>query len=959
MPSSKIKQNWTAAKLRQLWLDYFQKKQHSIVPSASLLPTEDPTLLFTSAGMVPFKAYFSGYQTPPWPRAVSIQKCLRTTDLDSVGKTERHCSFFEMLGNFSFGDYFKREAIAYAWEFSTKHLGFPKDKIYITVFQNDEESEGIWHEEIGIPLERIKRLDETDNWWGPVGEQGPCGPCSELYFDRGASICENCFCSDKTKCAPGGEGERFMEYWNLVFNEFYRDAKGKDTPLPQKGVDTGAGLERILALLENQESIYETAEIRELIEHIVGELAPQLRKDKQKLSYATADKTTKTALRVLCDHARAASFSIADGIYPSNTGRGYVVRRIIRRALLYARELEIYQPLLHHLVTPLSQAYAKYYPELLERKSEIKKYIQREEERFLETLELGLGKWQELLQGHQQRKAKIFSGEAAFLLYDTYGFPFELTLELASKAALPVDQDLFNAEMATQRKRSSVATKASLASTTKLPNLSLPPNHFLGYEENTSPAQVIAIIQNDKEHSRCETGTPALIILNQTPFYAEGGGQLGDTGTLQDKTGLLFQVQDTQKQGDLILHIGVLQAGVLEKDSEVTANINEGRRKALAQHHSATHLLNQALRKTLGQHVTQTGSLVAPDHLRFDFAHTTKISEKDLATINKQVNQAIAAGVSVSAEVMPIIEAQKLGAVATFGEKYGEEVRILRMGEKGKYSLEFCGGCHVANTAEIAFFYITKETSPGAGNRRIEALAGQQVVDYFENKFMEWQKKIIEHNQELDALVSQKSHASKVLTELSSLYIKIKPTWEPPSQATQDIIVESWVHTLQEAESQVSHAVKKKHKLLKELGRSSNQQSLKESAQQSLKAVKKIGKLQIICQEVLDQKTNKANTQDPAYARQLADEIKEQSRGIVILLGMRQSKGAHLLFSADKPALQTGLDMRLLINNVAEHIGGKGGGRPDMAQAGGKNADGLVAALEAAQNIVIKTIEQQ
>ena len=933
----------TAAQLRRLWLDFFAERGHKFVASASLLPMEDPSLLFTTAGMVPFKGYFSGHSQAPWRRAASVQKCLRTTDLDQVGKTDRHCSFFEMLGNFSFGDYFKTQAIQLAWEFSTAYLKLPQEKIYVTVFNDDKEAEGIWREEIGLAASHIKRLGKTDNWWGPAGEQGPCGPCSELYLDRGADICQNCQCSKKEECAPGGEGERFTEYWNLVFNEFYADAKGKLHPLAQKGIDTGAGLERILALLGGKASIYETTElygIIQAIEDINEELS--LGNENKRVTY---NSTTKVAFRVLCDHARAVVFSMADGIFPGNTGRSYVVRRIIRRALLYARELHIYQPILHRLVETVVRIYGEAYPELMQRKMDIERRLLVEERRFLETLELGLRKWIELSSHYQKQAMKVFPGKDAFLLYDTYGFPLELTLELASKANLEVGISEYETEMASQRKRS---TQAVQWNDLALPTLQLQATAFVGYESTQARAKIVALIQNQRSVHSCEAGSSAWVILDRTPFYPEGGGQVGDTGQLITATanGAIFTVEDTQKRGDLILHIGHLRSGRLQVGEELTANIDAERREALKRYHSATHLLNHALKEILGAHVAQTGSLVAPDHLRFDFSHTEKIPADTLDKISLHVNTAIAKSGKVSARVLPIEEARKEGAVATFGEKYGEHVRIIGMGDKSELSLEFCGGCHVNNTSDILYFHIVKQSSPGAGNRRIEAIVGEQVEPYLQTELEQLRQEIDKHEQEVSILAQEAKQGLRKQT-----WQELQIECQLPERAAkllkqpQDLVSLARQISLGKNQLQSKRKIRLKYK--KDLASSTNEE-LKQQVEASLAKAREVGALKVITRET------SFDGMEQLY--QLSDKIKERAEGVVALLGARNAKGALLLFSADKLALAQGLHMSDLIREAAKLIQGSGGGRPQAAQAGGKDAEGLSAALELAYNRIVEQV---
>ena len=929
MSNTKKITKWNADRLRQEWIKFFQKKEHCLIPSASLFPIGDNTLLFTSAGMVPFKDYFLGLKKPPSPRVLSIQKCLRTTDLDSVGKTSRHCSFFEMLGNFSFSDYFKKEAIDFAWEFSIKHLKLDSEKIYISIFHEDKEAEKIWKEEIGIPSSRIIPLGKKDNWWGPVGEQGVCGPCSELYLDQGESFCENCNCKDKSKCAPGNEGDRFLEYWNLVFNEFYQSKDGTLEKLKKTGVDTGAGLERILALLTQKKSVYDTDEFQRIIRAIEVEVS--------KNPNASLYNDNPTPYRVLCDHLRASCFCMADGIFPNNIGRAYVVRRIIRRALLYARELNIFSPILNKLVGEVLSIYGETYPELKKEKNKIEAGLLSEEKRFLETLEIGLKKLDALLLEYKKEKIKTFSGTDIFLLYDTYGFPWELTLELVEKAGIKSNIDTFHKEMEKQKLRS---TQNQNTPSYSLPPLQISSSQFIGYKESKVNTIILAIVQNGKKiNSLSKIEDEASIILEKTPFYAEGGGQLGDQGELFIKDKASFLVIDTQKEGKYIVHHGKLKKGKLKENDKIEGTINKERRLALTQHHSATHLLNQALRETLGRHISQTGSLVASDHLRFDFSHDQKISEKELASISSHVNQAISQNASVYKKILPIEEAYKLGAVATFGEKYGESVRIVQMGEKGEHSLEFCGGCHVKNTKEIQFFHIVKEASPGAGNRRIEALAGNVVKTYFGNEISNLAKQVLEHNQEIEELKKTHNH-----TDLKKLLLP------KPLLSLNEIVDINSLENFKKKFISLKENWETSHKEKLKLQKKLTSQSLLSQIDLYINQIQKIGPIDILSLELKDQKIENV--------RLLIDKIKEKRRGIIILAGIASKGKGTLVFNSDKLAMEKGLDMSKLILEACKHIEGKGGGRKDMAQAGGENVDGLSNALKYAQEEIKNKLQK-
>ena len=703
--------------IRKSFLEFFESRGHQRVPSASLLPTEDPTLLFTTAGMVPFKDYFSGLRTPPAPRLASVQKCLRTTDLESVGKTKRHLSFFEMLGNFSFANYFKKEAIEFAWEYSTQFLPFEQKKIWISIFENDDEAYEIWHKHIGVPADRIVRLGRADNFWGPAGESGACGPCSELYLDRGEE-----FGTDEQNRAPGGSGDRFMEFWNLVFNQFDFQ-KGGYLPLAQTGIDTGAGLERLATLVQGVDSVFDTDELK------------RLREKAGQIFSAEYSGTNVIPLRVLTDHIRTLTFAMSDGIFPSNESRGYVLRRVLRRAMLFGRKLGQREPLLYKLCATVNEIYGGFYTELQQNTAFIADYIKQEETRFLSTLDSGAERLEQLFVQHKKSNQHELSGRDVFQLYDTFGFPLEMTVELAELEGIQVDITGFKAEMEKQRERGRAAWKGAL----ELPLEKSLKTGFSGYTALESKSKILSILNgNSKVESitEAEAGDNLVFVLTETtPFYAEGGGQLGDNGFMKSATGEA-RIVDCRKQNDAYVHLLADIEGKISAGEAVELLVDRDRREALQRHHSATHLLNAELRKLLGNHIKQSGSLVHPDYLRFDFSHPKSLSAEEVAAVETSVNAAIAADVEVATSVLAKAEAEKRGAVMTFGEKYGDVVRVVEM---GSFSSEFCGGTHVARTADIQAFLIEKESSPGAGNRRIEAVAGGAAVALLQQKFVEIQ----------------------------------------------------------------------------------------------------------------------------------------------------------------------------------------------------------------------------
>jgi len=923
------KANWSVRSVRDAWISYFKSKNHEHVASASLIPAGDPTLLFTTAGMVQFKPYFAGTQTPAFGRAATIQKCLRTTDLESVGRTERHCTFFEMLGNFSFGDYFKTEAIHFAWEFSVDVLKLNPEKIYITVYQDDDDAVKLWNKEIGVPLNRITRLGKEHNWWGPAGSSGACGPCSELYLDRGV---ERCTCEDKSSCAPGSSCDRFMEYWNLVFNEFNQDVSGKLHPLPKKGIDTGAGLERLSALLGGLDSVYDTDEmaaIIRLIEAMTGEFGV-----KGRISY---EKKSAPPFRVMTDHIRAASFAVADGVLPDNTGRGYVVRRILRRGLLFARELGLTRPVLNTLVPSIVEIYGSYYPELVSRQKDIERIILQEEERFLKTLETGLKKWSEFLAEHREAGKKVFGGFEIFMLYDTYGFPHEMTCELAEKEGLSVDLDGYHQHMEKQR-----AQSASFWKEIDLPDMTgLGESVFTGYDHAGESSTVASIVAEGKIVTSLSRGEKGMFILNTTPFYPEGGGQIGDTGQIRSSSGAVFQVQDTRKKDGYILHMGEVLEGAFKKGESVHAEIDPERRQNVTFHHSATHLLNRALREVLGNHILQTGSLVAGDYLRFDFSHSEKIPEDRLRLIEARVNDAIRASADVSARILPIEEARKTGAMATFGEKYGEEVRVITMGDNGRYSIEFCGGCHVKNTGDIKYFHILKESSPGAGNRRIEALAGESVPAFFEHEFQTISVQIQEFNEKLLQAAGDNPELKKlIIADAIPGLEEIRSLLSRDTGALSDRLARLQA-LLKEREKEFFRIQKQKS--------ADSGKELLSLVDETIAGAQKAGSVSFVIK--------KFESQEMDNLRKFGDALKEKHRSIALLFGNVTDKGPALIFMANKGATDAGVNCGSLISKAAEVIGGRGGGRPDMAQAGGKTAEKLDEALKTAGELLAASLK--
>ena len=695
----------SAAAIRQIFIDYFKDNGHKHIPSASLVPAGDPSLLFTNSGMVPFKDCFLGKEKRDYSRAVSAQRCVRAggkhNDLENVGYTARHHTFFEMLGNFSFGDYFKDQAINFAWELITEKIGLPADKLWVTVHHTDDEAAEIWHKNIGIPENRIAKLGE-DNFW-QMGDTGPCGPCSEIFYDHGEGIPGD---------PPGGpnEGDRYIEVWNLVFMQFNRSADGEMTPLPKPSVDTGMGLERIAAVLQGVHNNYETDLFAPLLK-LANELCGGKNKEESDLS----------SQRIIADHIRSSAFLIADGINPSNEGRGYVLRRIIRRALRHANKLKIEAPFFYKFVAPLAAEMGSAHPLIKEKQSNVEEKLRQEEERFSQTLEQGLA----LLKKETANiSGGVLNGEVAFKLYDTYGFPPDLTEDIGREEGFRLDWGGFNHEMDEQKKRSRVYSMFR-QSEHSLPS-GIKQSEFVGYEESEASAKLIHVLDGEKETKRAKQGEEVVLVLDKTPFYAESGGQIGDIGQIYSSEGM-FRVSDTQKQDGVFLHFGKVEEGYLSKGDDVTARIDPERRQQISRHHTATHLLHAALHKFIGKDARQRGSRVADNSLRLDFSHDRALSEKELEQVEDWIKEHIQAGLEIKTSYKSLDEAKKEGAMALFGEKYGEKVRVVDIGEKGEFSKELCGGIHCQNTGEIEDFIILKESSISAGIRRVEAVVAARA----------------------------------------------------------------------------------------------------------------------------------------------------------------------------------------------------------------------------------------
>jgi alanyl-tRNA synthetase len=853
----------TSNELRQAFLDFFADHGHEVVASSPLVPGNDPTLLFTNAGMVQFKDVFTGEEKRNYATAASSQRCVRAggkhNDLENVGYTARHHTFFEMLGNFSFGDYFKREAIQYAWDFLTKTLELPEERLWVTVYEEDDEAADIWLKEMKVDAERFSRMGKKDNFWA-MGDTGPCGPCSEIFFDHGPDV------EGGPPGSPDEDGDRYVEVWNLVFMQFDRSADGTMTPLPAPSVDTGMGLERIAAVMQGVHSNYQI----DLFAHLVQAAAKALgvRND------------GSSSLNVIADHIRACAFLIVDGVLPGNEGRGYVLRRIIRRAIRHGKKLGMDEPFFHKLVAPLAEDMGQAYPELAKAQAHVEKVLAKEEARFAETLDQGM----EILEAAiANLDGKQLPGDVVFKLYDTYGFPVDLTADIARERELTLDEQGFEAAMEGQRERARASSKFSAANGDALKTDQK--TEFLGYEGTEAPCRIVALFRDGKPADTLDDGDSGAVVLASTPFYAESGGQIGDKGILVDE-GKLFHVHDTQKSGDANVHFGVVEQGTLKVGDSIEAVVDADRRQAIRLNHTATHLMHAALRKVLGEHVAQKGSLVAPDRLRFDFSHYEPVSAEQLQEIEDLVNEEIRKNTAAQTDHMTYDDAIESGAMALFGEKYGDKVRVLRLGD---FSVELCGGTHVERTGDIGAFKITHEGGVASGVRRIEAVSGRAA--------MEW----IDANQ-------------RALSELAG---RLKST---PDQAL----------------TKVEQLLQRTKDLEKELA-AAKQALVSGKAADHSDAVEEIGGIKVL-----------ATRMDGADARTLRDAVdrfKDKLQSAVVVLGSVEDGKVRLAAGVTKDNTDK-IRAGDLIKPVAEQVGGKGGGRPDFAQAGGNDPSRLDAALK-------------
>ncbi|MGB9875171.1 MAG: alanine--tRNA ligase [bacterium] len=862
--------------LRHEFLKFFESKGHLIQPGISLVP-DDPTLLFTSAGMVPMKPYFLGLQEPPSRRITTIQKCFRTTDIENVGRTPRHLTFLEMLGNFSVGDYFKKEAISYAWEFLTERLKIPEERLWVSVFRDDDETFRIWEEEIRFPKERIVRLDERDNFWGPVGTTGtgPCGPCSEIHYDLGPEL--------GPPAKPGDDSPRLVEVWNLVFMEFNKNEQGELEPLKQKNIDTGMGLERLAMVVQGKRTVFETDLFMPLVEAIAN-LA--------RISSSSQEERHLFALRTISDHLRAITFLVADGVVPTNEGRGYVLRRILRRAFRYSRYLGLREPFLFKLIPEVVKVMGDGYPELKERSSYVHRVVQAEEERFCETLEEGLTILEGILESLSLKGQKVIPGAEVFRLSDTYGFPWELTEEIARENGMEIDRAGFEEEMEKQRERARAALKRVGMEVSPLSKIreEKGESEFIGYDALSSRSQVVALLKEGKEVDSLSEGSSGEVLLDKTPFYPEKGGQIGDTGKITWENGEAIVLDTQMPFEDLIVHKVKVKSGRMEPGVMIHAEVDSRRRAAIARAHTATHLLHFALRKILGSHALQSGSLVEPDRLRFDFSHFAPVEEPEIKEIELLVNSLIQENYPVQVKEMSLDQAKKEGIVAIFGEKYKDPVRAIFTGP----SRELCGGTHVERTGDIGYFLIVQETGVGSNLRRIEALVGEGAV----KRSQEEREKL----REVGLLLN--SPQGQEIAKLKKL--------------------------LGEKEEENKRALFYRDRYLRALAL-----SLKNKV--SLPASCVVAEVETLDMEALTV---------------LSDYLlQELDQGIVVLGSVYEGKPSILVrVSAD--FIKAGWNAGEIARSLGKILEGSGGGKPEMGRAGGKRAEKLDQALNSAREIL-------
>ena len=871
--------------IRNLFLDYFSSKDHLVMPSFSLIPQSDPTLLLVGAGMAPLKPFFTGEKKPPHPRVATCQKCVRTPDIERVGHTGRHATFFEMLGNFSFGDYFKEEAIAWAWDLVLNGYRLPEDRLWVSIYYEDEEAFKIWNEKIGVPAERIKRLGKEDNFW-EIG-LGPCGPCSEIYYDMG----EEAGC-DRPDCGVGCDCDRYLEIWNLVFTQFSREASGELIELKQKNIDTGAGLERLAMALQGVHSLYEIDIVKPVYEHF-SNLVGSERRDQE------------VPLRVITEHSRGITFMIADGVTPSNEGRGYVLRRLLRRAVRFGKLLGIEGNFITDAVPLITDIMGPEYPELKERREYICQITRLEEQRFRETLTQGM----EILDGYiekvRRQGGNMLPGELAFKLYDTYGFPLDLTAEMVEERGLTVDREGFDQNLKQQQARARAASRSSAGEEDDLKykaveNLT---TVFTGYETLKQEAKLLLALVDGENRSTLEKDQKAEVLLDHTPFYAEAGGQIGDTGYIEAPAGRIKVENTIFSPWGQIIHQGIVEEGRVSAGEMVTAGVDSGRRQGICRSHTSTHLLHRALRHALGNHVNQAGSLVAPDRLRFDFNHFSSLSSEELQAVEEEVNKMVLANVAVQVTMTSLEEAEKMGATAIFTEKYEEDA--VRMVSAGDYTRELCGGTHVSASGEIGLFRIISEEGIGSGLRRIEAIAGMNAY---------------RHTVENDRLLH------KIAGSLNTTANRLEQKFD-------------------EHMSEYKSLQKANHDLKQRLAAGEVKALLSEVNE--IEGVK-----------VLSAKVSAENLES---LRMVMDEVKNHLASVVVVLGAVTDGKVILVGSVTPDLVSRGIQADMLLKEVARQVDGGGGGKPELAQAGGKNTAALPDALGSVEDLIreqLKTVGQ-
>ncbi|MBR4720848.1 MAG: alanine--tRNA ligase [Clostridia bacterium] len=868
--------------IREKFLSFFESKGCLRLGSFSLVPKNDASLLLINSGMAPMKKWFTGAEVPPKKRVTTCQKCIRTPDIECVGKTARHGTFFEMLGNFSFGDYFKREAISWGWEFLTEVMGIPKDKLWITVYEEDDEARDIWINEIGVAPERVVKMGKKDNFW--EHGTGPCGPCSEIHVDRGEEY------SCGPDCKLGCDCDRFMEVWNLVFTQFDKDEDGNYNRLSHPNIDTGMGLERLAAIMQGVDNLFEVDTVRNIMNHI-SKIAGVTYKN---------DAKTDVSLRVITDHIRSTVMMVSDGVIPSNEGRGYVLRRLLRRAARHGKLLGIKREFLYEVADTVIDESKQGYPELAEKREYIKKIIRIEEERFAKTIEGGLAILNEYIKELKDSKASILSGEKAFKLNDTYGFPIDLTVEICSEAGVTVDLEGYQKELSVQKETARNARKdgSSWEDNGSFVFENASATEFLGYDSLEIPAKIAGLAAEGEVCAEIREGETGIIVTDKTPFYAEMGGQAGDIGYIT-KDGGKAKVTDTKKNGNgIYMHIVAVEKGSFSLGDTVTLSVCEENRMAVCRNHSATHLLHKALKEVLGGHVAQAGSEVNAKHLRFDFSHFEAMTKEELQETEQKVNEAVLKAMPITVRELPIEEAKKLGAEAQFGEKYGDIVRVVSMGD---YSVEFCGGTHLKNTANVGLFKLISEGGVAAGTRRIEAVTGMGVMEYIKNK---------------DALIEKTASSLKANNPL-----EIDKKAEQVMAETKEIKRQLEALTAKMAGSKIDEVLKNKTE---------------------------IKGVTLVCGRVDGLSANDLRT--------LSDDIKAKMPIVAVVLAANTDGRITFLATASKDAVGKGVHSGMIIKEITALAGGSGGGKPDMAQGGGKLADKIDEALKKAEEIVSNQI---